>query len=88
MADPRVPMQVEKLSGIITEDLDWLVALSSGVWNEIALHVCKQSVTGSELRSHTLQAALAAAGFFNMRSLKPATELPWSLATGDVDRNL
>ena len=83
--DSRAPMQLEYLRECLLEERTLLGALADTVWASVA-SVCGWS--SQQLRGRVLRAGHVAIAFITARTLWEAEKMPWSIATGDVGRNL
>ena len=83
--DGRVVKQLSELRGAIDKEMTQIENLEPFIWTQLAA-VC--GLEPVELRDSVLRVAHVSCGFFRYRVLDEAEGLPWSLASGDVARNL
>lgn len=83
--DSRVLRQLDELWETASEELVWITQLSDGVWKALA---AVSNVDWEFLRSECTHAATVSYHFFWRRVLLPASQRPFSLATGDIRENL
>jgi hypothetical protein len=83
--DSRVPMQLEYLRECLLEEMAFWGALADTVLASVA-SVCGWS--SQQLRGRVLRAGHVAIALITARTFWEAEKMPWSIATGDVDRNL
>lgn len=85
MEDGRVAMRYEALYETLAEEMKWLVDVPVYVWQEVGRVA---GVPWEDLRSSCISAGHTSFHFFWRRVLRPAGDLPWRLARGDVRQNL
>jgi len=85
LEDCRVVRNLEQLSQIIEEEVVWISRVPHSVWERLG-GIC--SLSAQDLRSRCIRGVHVSAAFAHDRILAPAQELPWRLATGNVQKNL
>ena len=85
LADNRLLQQVEGLQETVGAELDYIETLPTSVWQLLAAHTDR---SGSQLRDLTLSGAHLSMGYLHVRVFSEISELPWSLAIGDLEANL
>jgi len=83
--DDRVARNIDELTGLAKEELQYLEEVPDSVWDRCADTTDK---TGKELRSETLRAAHASLAYVWKTGMETAQGLPWSLGRGDVEQKL
>ena len=85
LEDERVALRVSSLDSVVVEELCWLANQPNFVWGHFTR--CLGDLLGYDLKSSTLCAAHAGAGFAVERIFSVARQYPWKLAVGDIRAN-
>eukprot|EP00971_Amphidinium_carterae_P152011 3012899-Amphidinium_carterae.1 len=85
VTDNRLLMQLDAVRDTVTVELEFILAISEGVWKRFA-SFCKSH--GHILRNLVVRAALVSTSYMSRKIFEVAEELPWDLALGDLDSNL
>jgi hypothetical protein len=85
MEDPRVCRTYQELWRTVSEEMLWLTQLPMTLWTVLASSTATDCTS---LRSSCISAAHTSKHFFWRRVLQPAGQRPWSLARGDLQKNL
>ena len=85
LGDPRVVRTYDRLWRELSEEMHWLATLEQPVWELLA---GVAGVPWGTLRTRTVMAGHTTFHFFWRRVLWPASQLPWSLARGNIEENI
>ena len=77
--------QVEALKDAMEEEMDWIVGLSSFFRGRLA-SVC--GLEPYEIKQKCVNGGLVSIGFMRYLVLSVVEWCPWSLAVGDIEKNL
>ena len=86
LEDSRVARHIDSLKEEVHTELSWLSGMVPFVWERLA--TCAEEHGFGSLRTAVLHGAFAAAGFLDQKVFRHAAELPWTLASGNIEENI
>ena len=88
LEDDRVVPRLQFLQDVVQDELEWLSQLPSAVWRYKGEWCPGEDIGGGDLRNEVMSAAHTSGALLEHRVWSVARSPPWSLAQGDIGRNL
>ena len=85
LEDCRVVRNFDQLSQIIEEEIEWVNRIPLIVWETLG-GIC--GLSAQDIQSRCIRCTHVSGAFAHDRILAPASDLPWRLARGDIQKNL
>jgi hypothetical protein len=86
LQDDRVVLKLDVLQRAVTEEVQGIADLSDGIWSRLAAIV--PGATSQLMRCWCMESAMTTAAFITRKIFRVANQLPWTLASGDINSNL
>ena len=85
LEDCRVVRNFDQLSQIMEEEIEWVNRIPQTVWEALG-GIC--GLSAQDIQSRCIRCTHVSGAFAHDRILTPASDLPWRLARGDIQKNL